>query len=142
MCVGNIQEISQKFKSLLTLPDMAIGILIFVVGLGSFALGRISADDSPSERIPVHEESLVIGAGDTQGPQVGSPSTVATPEVATTTKGPEKEGGYVASKNGTKYHLPWCSGALRIKEENKVWFQTKEEAQAQGYAPAANCKGI
>lgn len=51
-------------------------------------------------------------------------------------------GKYVASKSGTKYHLPTCSGAKRIKEENKVWFQTKEEAQAAGYEPAANCKGL
>jgi methylphosphotriester-DNA--protein-cysteine methyltransferase len=52
------------------------------------------------------------------------------------------EGGYVASKNGTKYHLPWCGSAKQIKEENKVWFATKEEAEAAGYTPAANCKGI
>src|SRR5690606_22759248 len=43
---------------------------------------------------------------------------------------------YVASKTGSKYHLPWCGGAKQIKEENKVWFQTKEEAEAAGYEPA------
>lgn len=53
-----------------------------------------------------------------------------------------QEQGYVASKNGTKYHLPWCSGAQRIKEENKVWFKSKAEAEAAGYTPAANCKGL
>ena len=52
------------------------------------------------------------------------------------------EGSYVASKSGTKYHLPWCGGAQRIKEENKVWFKTKEDAEKAGYTPAANCKGI
>ena len=51
-------------------------------------------------------------------------------------------GTYVASKTGTKYHLPGCSGAKRIKEENKVWFETKEQAAAAGYEPAANCPGI
>jgi methylphosphotriester-DNA--protein-cysteine methyltransferase len=52
------------------------------------------------------------------------------------------ERGYVASKNGTKYHLPWCSGAQRIKDENKVWFKTKEDAEKAGFMPASNCKGI
>lgn len=49
---------------------------------------------------------------------------------------------YMASKNGTKYYLPSCSGAKRIKEENRVWFGTKEEAEAAGYSKAANCKGL
>jgi methylphosphotriester-DNA--protein-cysteine methyltransferase len=51
-------------------------------------------------------------------------------------------GSYVASKNGTKYHYPWCSGAKRIKDENKVWFDTVEQARAAGYTPAANCPGL
>lgn len=51
-------------------------------------------------------------------------------------------GGVVASKTGTKYHLPWCSGASTIKEENKIWFNSVEEARRAGYLPAGNCKGI
>jgi hypothetical protein len=54
-----------------------------------------------------------------------------------------KGGGLlVASKTGSKYHLPWCSGAQSIKEVNKVWFSSKEEAERAGYAPATNCKGL
>jgi methylphosphotriester-DNA--protein-cysteine methyltransferase len=54
----------------------------------------------------------------------------------------EQQGKYVASKTGKAYHLPWCSGARRIKDENKIWFTSKEEAESAGYAPASNCKGI
>jgi len=49
---------------------------------------------------------------------------------------------FVASKNGTKYYYPWCSGVSRIKEENKVWFSSADEAKKAGFAPAANCKGL
>jgi hypothetical protein len=49
---------------------------------------------------------------------------------------------YVASKSGTKYHLPTCLGARSITEANKVWFSTKAEAEKAGYSPARNCKGI
>lgn len=53
------------------------------------------------------------------------------------------EGGeVVASKTGTKYYFPWCGTAKRIKEENKVWFASRAEAEAAGYEPAANCKGL
>jgi methylphosphotriester-DNA--protein-cysteine methyltransferase len=51
-------------------------------------------------------------------------------------------GRIVASKTGAKYHLPWCSGAQTMKEENKIWFDSPEEARAAGYTPAANCKGL
>jgi hypothetical protein len=51
-------------------------------------------------------------------------------------------GEYVASKSGAKYYLPWCGGAKLIKDENKVWFASKADAEAAGYAPAANCKGL
>jgi len=46
----------------------------------------------------------------------------------------------VASKNSTLYHYPWCSGAQRIKEKNKITFVSEQEAQSRGYALASNCK--
>jgi hypothetical protein len=52
------------------------------------------------------------------------------------------EGKYVASKNGSKYYLPECSGVKRIKEENKIWFDTIKEAEKEGYEPAKNCKEL
>ena len=47
----------------------------------------------------------------------------------------------VVSKSSAskKYHYSWCSSALRIKEENRVWFPTAAAAQAAGYSLAGNC---
>lgn len=52
------------------------------------------------------------------------------------------QGKYAASKSGTRYHLATCPGAKSISAANKVWFDTKEAAEAAGYAPASNCPGI
>lgn len=49
-------------------------------------------------------------------------------------------GAYVGSSKSNKYHLPTCRYAQKISPENRVWFQTKEEAQAAGYEPCAVCK--
>ncbi|HEU4677132.1 MAG TPA: hypothetical protein VFS75_00245 [Candidatus Paceibacterota bacterium] len=105
--------------------DILLSALIVGVSVASFALGRLSAGQRTVPR-PVLETAAVPDA------------------LATDTQREEAavEGGYVASKTGTKYHLPWCPGASQIKESNKIWFTTKEEAEAAGYAPAANCKGI
>ncbi len=54
----------------------------------------------------------------------------------------DASGSLVASKNGTKFYLPSCSGAARIKEANKVWFSSRQDAEAAGYSAAANCPGL
>lgn len=60
----------------------------------------------------------------------------------TTTNAKASEPQFVGSRNGSKYHLLWCPGAKQIKEENKVYFTSKEEAEKKGYSPASNCKGL
>ncbi|MHB8651805.1 MAG: hypothetical protein ACYC8S_01585 [Minisyncoccota bacterium] len=55
---------------------------------------------------------------------------------------PSRPGAVVASKTGTKYHLPGCAGAQKISETNKVWFASRADAEIAGYTPAANCKGL
>lgn len=54
----------------------------------------------------------------------------------------DASGSFVASKNGTKFYLPSCSGAARIKEANKVWFSSRQDAEAAGYTPAGSCPGL
>ena len=44
-----------------------------------------------------------------------------------------------ASKDGTKFYYDNCSGGKSIKTENKIWFETEEEAKAAGYTLATNC---
>lgn len=44
-----------------------------------------------------------------------------------------------ASKNGAKFYYDNCSGGKSIKTENKIWFETENEAKAAGYTLAANC---
>lgn len=110
-------------------PKDALLAAILVLSCGvSFGLGMLTEREGGkgtgfSIEYPAGALGAAVGAA-------GAP--VATPEGAQ----------YVASKNGTKYHALWCSGAKTISEANKIWFSTKEEAEARGYTPAANCKGI
>lgn len=134
----SIQELSLKFKGYLNNTDILLSILIIVVSLTSFFLGRFSITENTHKIQQKAEFVSTVNQAITQ--KEGSVETTnKTPDVP---QSAQSEGGYVASKSGTKYHLPWCSGAKRIKEENKVWFATKEEAEAAGYSPASNCKGL
>ena len=51
-----------------------------------------------------------------------------------------KEQGYVASKEGEKYHSLSCRLAKNIKTENKVSYKSKAEAEKDGKAPCGVCK--
>jgi hypothetical protein len=111
--------------------------IIVLVALSAFGLGRLSAAPErqgtlrvlyPEARAaePLANTAAVAGAvKDAKAPQAGQGS-----------------GAYVASKNGSKYYLATCSSASRIKQENRVYFASRDEAVAAGYGPAANCPGL
>lgn len=110
--------------------DAVLALIIVLLATLSFGLGRLSATGGPKPPV------TLCGLGE-KIPVSGSPEVVGAGAVFSVT-----QGEYVASKNGTVYHFPWCSGAKRISEENKVWFTTKKEAERAGYRPASNCKGL
>lgn len=146
----SIQEIYPNIKRFLTEGDTVIAVIIVTVGVTSFWLGRQSTgsytQDSQNRQgndviqavSRETKESNLQNAPPISGFLDSTESRETDPQVTTA----NAEGTYVASKNGTKYHLPWCGSAKQIKEENKIWFKTKAEAEGAGYTPAANCKGI
>jgi hypothetical protein len=46
---------------------------------------------------------------------------------------------YVASKSGTKVYPINCKAGERIKEENRVYFLSVEQAEGFGYEPTSRC---
>jgi len=115
----NIKNFKEKIKPFE--KDLILAVAIILVALISFGLGRLSKIGE--SRVPITIENI-------------SEST-STPSAKNLT-----DKIFVASKNGTKYHYVWCASAQSIKEENKIYFSTKEEAEKAGYTPAANCKGL
>lgn len=132
----SIQEVSTKFKGFASNTEYMLTILIIVVSCLSFYLGRVSVSER-GEGIPVASDAPASAIQFQQRATSEALSTTS-PSVPVALE----QGKYVASKKGTKYHLPWCTGAKQITDANKIWFATKEEAENAGYAPASNCKGI
>lgn len=99
--------------------EIVFALMLILVGFSAFGLGRLSVLESTREPARI-----------TQAAANGQrePLTIG--------------GKVVASRNGTKYHAPWCGGAGRISEKNKIWFKSEEAARAAGYTPAGNCKGL
>jgi len=133
--------------------DIFIVIILILVAFGSFGLGRLSKIEELKSPVSIENMSAsVVEAGvepvlSSNKEALPSPPQEGLPAArlrATRGQAPAAQAGgfYVGSKNGSKYHFPWCPGAKRIKEENKVMFETKEEAEKTGYTPAENCKGL
>lgn len=136
----------KKLKSVI-LDDMVyMAFLIVLVGIGSFGLGRISVA-KPSPQTPVllqQGASLPISTDQTPAKAVSTfgPTPLVLTQPSETSKSADvvpSTGAFVASKAGTKYHALTCPGAKTIKETNKIYFATTDEAEAAGYTRAANC---
>lgn len=132
-----IANLVQKVKSFCenNQSDLYIALVIFFVGIIGFGLGRLSVVWPEKEPITI------------ESPKATNSSKAGWDDMAQ--KKPEQaavvgiiQGKYVASKSGSAYHFPWCQGAQKIKEANKIWFNSKEEAKAKGYKPAGNCEGL
>ncbi|HTR18999.1 MAG TPA: Ada metal-binding domain-containing protein [Candidatus Paceibacterota bacterium] len=94
-------------------------LLVFLVGIGAYGLGRLSALEEVKPPVSV-----------AQAPQEADIPALP-------------PGGFVvASRTGSVYYLPWCSGAQKIAAGNQVWFGSEAAAQKAGYAPSKTCKGL
>ena len=95
--------------------EVVLALAVILVAVIAFESGRISAIRSPAVPLEIKY----------------APATI-------TDQKPDLR--VVASKNSTLYHFLWCSGAQRIKEENKITFSSEQEAQSKGYKLASNCQ--
>lgn len=53
---------------------------------------------------------------------------------------PEPSVLYVASINSDVFHYPNCSYVNQMKESNKIWFSSRQEAIDSGRRPCSRCK--
>jgi len=103
--------------------DILTVIIIILVGLGSFGLGRLSKN-SQNEETGVNIEY--------------------TNQEANVLKSLENNDldskNFFASKKGSKYYSASCSAGKTIKEENKIYFKDSSEAEKAGYELSNSCK--
>lgn len=116
-------------------------LVIVLVGLGSFGLGRLSVLETQEEQglILGNESTTFVKEeiGENMKEESNMKSIVGDVEKVSDTG---RQRMYVASKNGKLYYPTGCSGAKRISIKNEVWFASKTEAEKAGYELASSCK--
>jgi len=148
-----ISEIKKFFKD--NEADIVLVIGIILISLVSFGSGWLlgnnsvlSSDAATQESIIIEDqkavltENLNLEALSIKKTESENETTATIEEGQQIEEAKPETSNIVASKNGTVYHYVWCSGAKRIKEENKIYFNSIEEAEKAGYRPAKNCPGL
>lgn len=126
----SIPNLIDKIKGKTSIDKITILylIIIIVVAVSSFVLGRFSTDSKDdfnfNKSIVIEEKNNIK---DEEMEESISGENISTKK-------------YVASKNGKMYYSIGCSGAKRIKKENEVWFGSKEDAEKSGYQMSSSCK--
>ena len=116
----------EKLKSFLHDDAVFYTVLLLLVALTSFGLGRQSVAPNSAGNTATVVQNTEITPLLPQNPAVVSEASNS-PAV-------------IASKSGSRYHLPTCPGAKQIKESNIIEFPSIQAAEAAGYTPAANCQ--
>jgi len=132
--MSKIKSFIQSVKRLWNRPNIEpilLALVVVFVGTSSFMIGRLSVAENsrPEVRICEKDDTVLLSAethAEALGTNSGETGTVAV----------------VASKNGTKYHLPTCPGAKQISPANLISFSSIVAARAAGLTPASNCPGL
>lgn len=123
----------KKFKSILTDEGLFHTLLVIIVAVASFGLGRQSVIESS---VSSNKATVSLSAVKSALHVSSASSSVVEPESSFVSGALVT---VVASKSGSRYHYSHCSGAKQIKSENIITFQSPAAAEAAGYTLAANC---
>ena len=115
--------------------DVLIVIIVILVGLGSFELGRLSKENASSGVKIEYPNQDAVQATDQASNAV---SGVSSPIAQTSNSIPLGK-NYFASSRGSKYYTLGCSAGKSIKQANRVYFATSDEAEKAGYTLSSSC---
>jgi hypothetical protein len=124
----NMQKINLFFKE--NSESILLICIVLFVGISSFFIGKLSVITPKSGH-----DVLVTHVNNQDAIDLFNHLK----EENTSSNAPAS---IVASKNGTKYYSVWCSGAERIKDSNKVFFDSPLEAEKAGYGKASGCDSL
>lgn len=132
----NIHEIREKIKQPSFYEPVAFIFIFILISLTSFGLGRLSIQGGETGDGGV---TIVLADGSLV-PKENLLSNTAPSKSAQIIKSVHSAGSVFASKNGSTYYFESCGSSSRIKEENKVWFNSETAAQNAGYRLAKVCE--
>ncbi|MFA6177541.1 MAG: hypothetical protein WC694_01445 [Candidatus Paceibacterota bacterium] len=112
--------------------DILIVVIVILVGLGSFELGRLSKENT--------SKGIKIEYSDQNTSQASANAISTISDFQRPNSDNFSGKTFFASRKGSKYYSLGCSAGKTIKQENRVYFTTGEEAEVAGYALSSSCR--
>ncbi|MGA1049992.1 MAG: hypothetical protein ACO3TG_00705 [Minisyncoccia bacterium] len=129
-----------KYKFVKQSEGLLLIISAILIGGSGYLIGNINAIESNLSDIQVVYPDAIAIQSETKIEAIKSDQTITKPiDNTASTVATDK---IVASQNGKRYYYPNCGGINRIKPENRIYFDTKEQAEAKGLTLASGCKSL
>lgn len=127
-----------KHKFVKHIEGLLLIMSAILIGGSAYLIGNMNALESNLSEIQVVYPDAIAIKSDTKVEEIKSNEVSS----ANNQKTNLATGNIVASKNGKRYYYPNCGGINRIKPENRIYFETKEQAEAKGLTLASGCKEL
>lgn len=127
-----------KHKFVKHIEGLLLIMSAILIGGSAYLIGNMNALESNLSEIQVVYPDAIAIKSDTKVEEIKSNEVSS----ANNQKTNLATGNIVASKDGKRYYYPNCGGINRIKPENRIYFETKEQAEAKGLTLASGCKEI
>lgn len=95
----------------------------------------IAPEDTQTWTYPAEDPDASASVSDTTS--AAEDTDVSVP--VSNTAPAETQNSYTANKNSGIFHFSECSSAKKMKDANKVFYSSREEALAAGYVPCERC---
>lgn len=134
----NIQDYASKIKALYrkdriqqdhSKSKLFLSLLIILIALASFGLGRLSGQGSIVTPIRIINPSVELGASAYTSKDDGKKLKITEPVL-------------VGSISQNFYTFIWCSKAESITKEDLRYFFSIQEASKAGFLPDLSCSGL
>lgn len=112
--------------------DILVIIIIILVGLGSFGLGRLSKNNVTS--------GIKIEYPKQKTQEASAINSLYENSFSLEKSQKSTSKNFFGSNKGSKYYSLSCSGGKTIKEKNRVYFNTSSGAEKAGYELSNSCK--
>lgn len=132
MSIAKIKEFLVKNE-----PKIVLFVGFCLISAVSFEFGVLQGQKWQQKPLIIEKPS-VDAQGQESAKQVNSEAkgavkgAASTSQVSKTSTSTTSGCAFVGSKNSTKFYLPTCSYAKRVKPENLVCFKSADEALGQG----------
>jgi len=113
-----------------------------LVAVSMYFIGNMTALESQSNEIQIiYPDAIALDSN--QSNKKAEASNINTEiQKDVISKSNSNQGQIIASKNGKRYYYKNCGGVNRIKTENRIYFETEQQAESKGLTLASGCKKL